>query len=148
MIKQENLICEVFEESLEAINKVTEEIQKAMFKIALPLATVAAVSAIYSMVSAKGNSDLMLSASEHMADAAKDLELLSRVSAFIEDARPAQEEKEKMQVLQALFACMQEKTENDNVLYVEEVEGEFKFTLLAEMPAAPAAHNRYGYFAI
>lgn len=146
--EQEN-DAKALEKALELIETVTRETMGALFKHqapAVPMAALGCMQALFTFTGVKGNSDSILAISEELNFVSKHLELLSRVYAFIEESENTFD---KVKTLEAFNDFLASKTENDKILYVENVNnGEIKFTALASLPAAPQQKNPYGYFAL
>lgn len=141
------LIAEVLNEAQNQIKETMKEIMAALCSRPTPLASIACAEMLYTFVCVKGNADNQLATSELLSKIAKELELMSRISAFTEENK-TRTVKEKENILLGLQACMASKEENHKILCVEEREDGFSFELLTEMPAAPNRNNPYGYFAL
>ena len=136
---------------LDAQNQIKEamtEVMAALWSRPVLIGSLACSEILYTFLGVKGNSDSQLATSELLAEIARDLELMSRISAFTEENK-TRTEKEKENLLLGLQACMFSKKEEHKILCVEEREdGVFSFELLTEMPAAPNRNNHCGYFAL
>ncbi|MFW9606587.1 MAG: hypothetical protein ACMV0I_08615 [Pseudomonas sp.] len=130
---------------IESTNTIIAEIMRSLFKESALISSVSCMNALYTFIAVSGNSDNLLSISEQMKDLSSELELLSRVYAFLECETPAFN---KIKALEEFNNFLHSRTEHDKILYVENVNGEIKFTALASLPAAPQQKNPYGYFAL
>lgn len=138
MVEQENeMAAKALAESVKAIEETTSEIMSVLFKHPVPISALGCMQALFAFSGVKGNSDSIESVSEELNIISKDLQLLSRVYAILEDKKP---DFNKLKTLSEFNIALSGKTKEDDFLCVEVDGNEIKFKLTPSLSLPSLSH--------